>query len=370
MSVGADRRLASTVDARADRLREAAGASGLDAVLVTSDASLEYFTGFSGLQLERFMGAVIHRDGGGALIVPALEAEVARAAATSLERVVYTAASDGLPELTSALADARTVGVEEDHLIAARAWALERSGFQLVPAGRTVMDLRARKDDGEVAAIREACRVVAEELERLLGELRPGDVEHEANARIEHRLKERGATDSHALVLFGENAANPHAKPGPRALAPGDVVCADVSARIDGYWGDLTRCATVGPASDWAAAAWEVVRRAQQAAIEATREGAEARAVDAAQRTIVEGAAALGECLHGAGHAIGLEVHEPPFLVPRTTEPLAAGMVLTIEPGLYRPGVGGIRLEDDVLVTTAGPELLSELPLELREIPV
>jgi Xaa-Pro aminopeptidase len=90
--------------------------------------------------------------------------------------------------------------------------------------------------------------------------------------------------------------------------------------------------------------------------------------VDAAQRTIVERAPELGRCLHGAGHAIGLELHEPPFLVPRTDAPLEQGMILTIEPGLYRPGVGGIRLEDDVLVTDGPPELLSRLPLQLREI--
>jgi Xaa-Pro dipeptidase len=170
-------------------------------------------------------------------------------------------------------------------------------------------------------------------------------------------------------VLFGPNAANPHGTPGDRALAPGDVICADISARVAGYWGDLTRCGTVGPPSDWARRAWEVVREAQAAAIAACTAGTPARDVDAVQREIVEAAGDLGRCLHGAGHAIGAEIHEPPFLVPRTHDPLEPGHVLTIEPGLYATGVGGIRLEDDVAVTDGEPELLSSLPLELREVP-
>jgi Xaa-Pro dipeptidase len=188
------------------------------------------------------------------------------------------------------------------------------------------------------------------------------------NARIESRLRERGATDAHPLILFGENAANPHGNPGTRELRRGDVVCADVSACLDGYWGDLTRCATVGSASEWARAAWEVVREAQAAAVDACRPTVPARDVDAAQRRIVEGRPDLGQCLHGAGHAIGLALHEPPFLVPRTDTPLEEGMIFTIEPGLYRPGTGGIRLEDDVLVRADGPELLSSLPLDLVEL--
>jgi Xaa-Pro dipeptidase len=203
----------------------------------------------------------------------------------------------------------------------------------------------------------------------MFDELRPGAVERVVNARVESWLREQGATDAHPLILFGPGAANPHGQPGERALAAGDVVCADLSACLDGYWGDLTRCATVGPASDWARAAWDVVREAHAAAIAACRPGTPGRDVDLAQRRIVEAHGDLGDCLHGAGHAIGLAVHEPPFLVPRTHTPLAEGMIFTIEPGLYRAGVGGIRLEDDVVVRADAPELLSSLPLELAEIP-
>jgi Xaa-Pro dipeptidase len=224
------------------------------------------------------------------------------------------------------------------------------------------------KDADEVAAIRRACVVVGEAMEEAFAQLRPGAVEHEVNALVAYQLSRRGATDSHPLILFGAHAAQPHADPDARTLEVGDVVCADVSAMIGGYWGDLTRCGAVGAPGDWAQEAWRVVRNAYDAAIEAARVGALARDVDAAQRAIVTAAPQLGDCVHGAGHALGIDIHEPPFLVPSSDEALRAGTVLTIEPGIYRTGVGGIRLEDDVLVSPDGPVLLSHLPLELRHI--
>ena len=300
--------------------------------------------------------------------MPALDRESADGAPTGLETVAYPAASDGFAELGAVLGDARTLGVEEEHLSLARARRLEASGAELRDAGALVMAQRERKDAAELAAIRDACAIVGEVIERTFRELRVGDVEHEVNARAAFALASAGATEAHPLILFGPNAATPHATPGARRLQPGDVVCADVSARIGGYWADLTRCGTVGPPSEWARRAWSVVRDAQAAAIAAARAGAGAADVDAAQRSIVEGAPDLGACLHGAGHAVGAEIHEPPFLVPGRAARLAPGNVLTIEPGIYAEGVGGIRLEDDVAVTDGEPELLSVLPLELREL--
>lgn len=358
----------TTVDARVERLQEAAEQTGLDAVLVTNDASIGYLTGFSGIQLERLFAVAVPVSAGGALVVPRLEEEAAAGAPSSLGRVVYDPSSDGMPELVEALGGGGRVGVEEDHLVFARAEALRGAGCVPRPAGDLVMGMRARKDASEVERMRYACRVVTEVMEQMFAELEVGAVEQAVNALVAHRLRERGATDSHPLVLFGPNAANPHGHPGDRTLEPGDVVCADISARIDGYWGDLTRCGTVGAPSGWAQSTWQTVREAQAAAIAAARVGVAARDVDAAQRRIVEARPDLGRCLHGAGHAIGAEIHEPPFLVPRTTAPLEAGMCVTIEPGLYLGGVGGIRLEDQVLVTDDGPALVSDLPLELRAI--
>jgi Xaa-Pro dipeptidase len=359
-ATAADRRVAALSALLADR--------GLDALVATKESSIAYLTGFCGLQVERLMAVVVRRDGSGALLVPQLDRDGAAAAPTGCEIVLYPASSNGLPELRAALGAARRVGVEDDHLPHGRAVALIDAGAELVAAAATVMELREVKDADEVAAIERACDVVAEEMERMFAQLRVGTSEREANALVEFRLRERGATATHPLVLFGDHASQPHADPTARELAVGDVVCADISAQLDGYWGDLTRCGCVGAPSDWAQGAWRVVRDAQAAAIAASRVGATARDVDAAQRAIVTGAPHLGDCLHGAGHALGVDIHEPPFLVPSSDQALRPGNVLTIEPGIYGSGVGGLRLEDDILVTADEPVLLSHLPLELRVV--
>jgi Xaa-Pro dipeptidase len=348
---------------RIERLRVAARDAGLHAFLATSDESIAYLSGFRPLQLERLFAVVVPVDGTVAIVVPALDLGQV-SGSPSLQPVSYEASSDGIAELAGALGDAPRVGVEEDHLIFGRAEALRDRGLELIAGGSVIAALRWRKDAAEIARVQAACELVERALVRMFETLRPGAVEREVNARVESWLREQGASAAHPLILFGENAANPHGEPGPRELGPGDVVCADLSACLDEYWGDLTRCATVGAASEWTREAWQLVQEAQAAAIDACRVGVVAREVDAAQRRLVEARPDLGNCLHGAGHAIGLAVHEPPFLVPGTDTPLEEGMIFTIEPGIYQPGIGGIRLEDDVLVRADGHEVLSSLPLE------
>jgi Xaa-Pro dipeptidase len=353
---------------RLERLRAAAGAAGLDAFVATSDESIAYLTGFRPLQLERLFAVVVRTDGAGAVVVPRLDLGQLRDAPGELAHMSYEASSDGLGELVAGLSDAHRVGVEEDHLVFGRAVALRNRGVELVAAASMLAALRWRKDEAEVERVRAACELVEEALTWAFARLRPGSVEFVVNAEVESWLRERGAAAAHPLILFGENAANPHGQPGERELRLGDVVCDDVSACLDGYWGDLTRCATAGPASNWAREAWQLVHEAQAAAIAACRPGVAARDVDGAQRRLIESRPDLGACLHGAGHAIGLAVHEPPFLVPRTETPLEEGMIFTIEPGIYLSGTGGIRLEDDVVVRADGPDILSSLPLDLFEL--
>jgi Xaa-Pro aminopeptidase len=200
---------------RLDHLVERTGERGLDALLVTSDESIAYLTGFRPVQLERFFGVVV-APGQSAVIVPALDRGQIDEAPPQLIRISYGAESDGMPELAEALADARTVGVEEDHLIYARARALGERGFELAPAGSVVMGLRIAKDAAEIERIRAACELVEAGLRRAFEWLSPGVVEHALNARVEGWLREQGASGAHPLILFGENAANPHADPGPR----------------------------------------------------------------------------------------------------------------------------------------------------------
>jgi Xaa-Pro dipeptidase len=354
---------------RIERLREAVSDAGLDAFIATADESIAYLTGFRPLQLERLFAVVVSANEAGGVLVPKLDLGQVAGAPDVLERSSYDASSDGLPELSALLGGAHRVGVEEDHIVFARSAALAGRGLDLVPAGSIIADLRARKDEAEIEAVRRACALIERSYAFAWSLLRPGISERELNVRIEGFLRDEGGSDSHSLVLFGPNAANPHADPTESVLQVGDVVCADISACLDGYWGDLTRCATVGPPSDWAREVWALVRDAQAAAIEKCVPGTPARDVELAGRVILETRPDLGEVLHGAGHAIGLAIHEPPFLVPRVQTPLAPGMIFTVEPGLYRSGLGGIRLEDDVVVRDGTPETLSTLPLELVELP-
>lgn len=353
---------------RVPALRAAMARRGFDAFLATSDESIAYLSGFRPLQLERLFAVIVGPGPSASIIVPALDLGQLTDVPAVLARVSYEASSDGIPELLSALAGARRVGVEGDHLNFARAEALRAGGLELVVADDVIAALRWSKDRAEISKVTMACELVASALTRMFESLAPGAVERQVNARVESWLRSQGAMATHPLILFGENSANPHAEPGDRELRAGDVVCADLSACLDGYWGDLTRCATVGPASTWAREAWSVVQDAQAAAIAACRPGVSAREVDSAARRLVESRPDLGLCLHGAGHAIGLAIHEPPFLVPRTETALAEGMIFTIEPGIYRPGTGGLRLEDDVLVGPDGPRLLSTPSPELIEL--
>jgi Xaa-Pro dipeptidase len=229
-----------------------------------------------------------------------------------------------------------------------------------------IMRLRAAKDAEESAKVKAACAQIIEVYEELWANLKVGESEAEVNSRIAYSLARRGGGNPGPHILFGEHAGDSHGSPGERTLQEGDVIVADISAQFDGYWGDMTRCGSAGTPSDWTASAWKVVKEAYDDAVAATRVGNTARDVDAAQRAIIEAHPEIGACLHGAGHAIGTEIHEPPFLIASSDTPLVEGMIFTVEPGIYNSERGGLRLEDDILVAPDGPVNLSEHTLELR----
>jgi Xaa-Pro dipeptidase len=354
-------------DSRVAALDSLLADAGLDAVLATKDASIAYLTGFWGLQLERFFGVAVRRGGSGALIAPSLDRDSVGRAPTRLDKALYDAAkTNGLPTLFDTLAGAKRLGVEEDHLNFARAKALMDAGYELVPASDLIMELRAAKDAEEIAAVRNACTQIIAVYEELWATIQIGDSEADVNAKAAYSLARRGGSHPEPHILFGAHAGDPHGSPGERTLQSGDVIVADISAQFGGYWGDMTRCAHAGPPSDWAIQAWDVVKRAYDDAVAATRLGNTAKDVDRAQRVIVEAHPEIGACLHGAGHAIGTEIHEPPFLVATSDTPLREGMIFTVEPGIYHSEIGGIRLEDDILVGSDGPVNLSPAPLDLR----
>jgi Xaa-Pro aminopeptidase len=241
--------------------------------------------------------------------------------------------------------------------------------IELVAAGGIVDALRAVKEPGEVERIAAASAVTDEIYGWLRGQGLVGRTEREVAVALEHEMRRRGAEPAFdSIVASSERGALPHAEPADEPIARGTLVTLDIGARLDGYHSDCTRTWATGELPDDLAEAYALVQRAQQAALDAVRPGPEGREIDAVAREIIE-AAGHGEHFgHGLGHGVGLEIHEGPRLARTGDAPLVEGNVVTVEPGVYLPGRGGVRIEDLVVVTADGRRVLSGTTKELLTV--
>ncbi len=227
--------------------------------------------------------------------------------------------------------------------------------------------LRVVKDADEVARLQRACALTVAAwrdvvVEGLADNTLVGRTEREVATAIERRMVDLGADGVafDSIVAAGPNGAVPHHAPGERPIGPGEFVTTDIGALVDGYHADFTRTVvTEGPASDTLRTVHELVRAAQQAGIDALRVGAPIVGVDTAARDVIDAAGRGDEFVHGVGHGVGLVIHEDPIIALAGDEPLQAGMCVTVEPGVYLPGVGGVRIEDTLVVTEQGPRHLT-----------
>ncbi|HEY7455937.1 MAG TPA: aminopeptidase P family protein [Solirubrobacterales bacterium] len=346
---------------RGERLAASLAERELDLFLVTELVNVRYLTGFTGTN-----GACVCGPETRLFLTDFRYTERAAAEVSGWETV--TVADDWLGGIAAHLAG--RVGFEDDH-VSVR--LLERlrgkldEGVEPVAAGGAVEKLRRVKDEAELAAIGAAAELADEvwgwSLEQGLGGRSERDVARAAEARI----RELGAEPSFpAIVATGPNGALPHAEPGEREIAAGELVVFDMGAKLDGYCSDGTRTFAVGEPGERAREVYEVVRAAQAAALDAVGAGIGGEALDGVAREAIA-AAGHGEHFgHGLGHGVGLEVHEAPRLSPRSEDELAAGEVVTIEPGVYLPGELGVRIEDLVVVTEDGCRNLSSLPKDLQ----
>jgi Xaa-Pro aminopeptidase len=240
----------------------------------------------------------------------------------------------------------------------------ESGGPALVPVVEWVEEIRAIKSQAEVDAIRRACEIADETFEFILDAVRPGVSERELAGRIELELVRRGAEGAsfETIVAFGERSALPHARPTGRELGRGEIVLFDFGAVAEGYVSDMTRTVACGDAPGEIIEIYDVVLTAQAAALEGIRAGMAGPEADALAREVIESAGQGPRFGHSLGHGIGLEVHEAPRLSRKSVDRLAAGMVVTLEPGVYVEGVGGVRIEDDALLRSDGLEVLSAAP--------
>ncbi len=260
-----------------------------------------------------------------------------------------------------------TLGFESTHLTHAGWDFLRSAGLEVVPRSGLVEQLRAVKSDDELASIGRAAELVNEAYKRLAEERFTGRTERELAFRFDQFVHELGSDGSSfpTVVASGSNGATPHAHPGDRVIERGEAVVVDAGALVDGYASDCTRTFATGDLPDELARAYDVVLEAQLAGLDAVAPGVTGKDADAAARSVVEAAGLGARFGHGLGHGVGLLVHEAPTLRPESEDTLAENHVVTVEPGVYLPGLGGIRIEDLVVVREGGPLVLTSFPKEL-----
>lgn len=352
---------------RQERLRRRIAEAGIASLAVTHPANIRYLTGFTGTAGCLVVSAgrtVLLTDPRYALQAPAEAGDVAEV------EIEPTNLWDRLKRVAGDLGLA-SMGFEQDHVTVRDAQRLTASVTgRLEPVSGLVEGLRARKDEDEIRAITDAITLALEALDAVLGTLRAGQTELEIATELEAALRRLGSEwhPFQTIVASGERSAQPHARSSHRAVRPGDLVLLDFGAQVDGYCSDLTRTVVVGRADERQRATYQAVRTAQQAAAAAVTAGMTGRDADRVARSSLE-AGGYGEAFrHSLGHGIGLEVHEEPRLSPTATSPLPAGAVVTVEPGVYFDGWGGVRLEDDLLLAAEGPRLLSPGAPALAEL--
>jgi Xaa-Pro dipeptidase len=350
---------------------------GLDGLALAPGPNMLYVSGIHAHLSERPILLFLPADDEPAIVIPTLEAMKAEAAGIPQERIFgwtdeegYTAAFQQACahlELSDYL-----LGIEALHMRVLELELLQRyaPGLQTSHAEPILAALRMRKDDAELAAMERAIRAAEAAMERLLPRIRVGQTEKEVAALLTQELLSGGGEQIAfgPIVSAGPNSASPHATPTERPLQSGDLLVIDWGVFVDDYPSDITRTFAVGEVDEELQRAYAVVREANAAGKAAARPGATGQDVDRAARRVIDEAGYGDYFIHRTGHGLGLEVHEPPFMREGYTEPLQVGNTFTVEPGVYLPGRGGVRIEDDVLVTVDGFRSLTTFSRDLIRV--
>jgi Xaa-Pro aminopeptidase len=340
-----------------------------DGLLVTSLTNIRYLTGFTGSAGMLFVlpdESVLVTDG--RYEVQANEQLDASGVPT---RVVVAGAAKQKEAAQDLARSLGTLGLEAAHISWARQRAFDTDWFpstDLVPTTGLVERLRQIKDEGEVARIEEACRIADEALSLIRPRLSEKLTEAEFGRNLDFEMRELGAAGPsfETIVAAGPNAAKPHHRPGPDTIAEGSPIVLDFGALVDGYCSDMTRTVWVGGiARQELRRAVEVVLASQSAGVAAVRPGVRCSDVDRACRDVIAAAGWAEAFVHGTGHGVGLDIHEAPSVAATSTDTLEPGHVVTVEPGVYLPGIGGVRIEDTVVVTEGGCRPLTSTPKDL-----
>jgi Xaa-Pro aminopeptidase len=357
-------------DARMREVVREAAAQGFDAVVVAPSPDLAYLTGYDPMPLERATLLILRDGHDPALVVPELERPLAAGSPSgaSLELVSWI---DGVDPYARAAALLPAEGriAANDRMWAAHILALQSAvpSAAFAPAAGVIGRLRSRKDDDELAALRRAGRAADETFRQICDLPFLGRREDEVASDLARMIVENGHDRAEfTIVASGPNAASPHHEPGGRTILPHDAVVMDFGGELGGYFSDTTRTVVVGEPSPAFSRVYELVLEAQLAAVDTVRPSVPIQEVDRAARRIIE-AGGFGErFIHRTGHGIGLEVHEPPYVIEGNDLLLEPGMTFSVEPGIYVEGEFGVRIEDIVVVTDDGVERLNRSTRELK----
>lgn len=359
---------------RLQRLTEQIAAHGLDGLALVPGPNLLYVSGIHAHLSERPIVLILPADDDPAIIIPSLEAMKAREASIPDDRIFDWNDAEGYHGAFQQacahleLAD-YLLGVEALHMRVLEMQTLQRyaPGLQIAHAEPALSALRSIKDDSEIAAMERAIAVAEKALKRIAPRIKVGLTERQVAAMLTQELLASGA-DSIAfgpIVATGPNSAIPHAVPTDRVIRNGDLLVIDWGVYVDEYPSDITRTFAVGQIDPELQRIYEVVRLANEAARRAVRPGVTGREVDRVARDVIEDAGYGEYFIHRTGHGLGLEVHEPPDMSPANDRPIAPGNVFTIEPGIYLPGRGGVRIEDNVVATADGGRTLTSYSRDL-----
>lgn len=355
--------VAMDLSARIPTLRHDFDALGIDALVISDLTNVRYLTGFTG------SSAILVVRGDDSVFVT--DGRYATQARQQLQDAGVDAQIEICKDSPEEAAGTATtsitrLGLEADAVSwsAQKRWTEQLFDGELVPTTGVVEKLRLVKDAGEVARIRAACAVADAALADVAPRLLDGLTEREFARELEAAMMRRGADDLSfdTIVAAGANGARPHHQPSDHLIGDGDLVVIDFGALVDGYHSDMTRTFMVGDVGEQRRRMYEVVARAQAAGVDAVKAGAEVAEVDAACRDVIAEAGWADAFVHGTGHGVGLDIHEAPRVSGRATDTLRNGHVVTVEPGIYLPELGGVRIEDTVLVTDDGCERLTLAP--------
>jgi Xaa-Pro dipeptidase len=365
--------------ARLDALRRLEVANGVACVALMPGANLYYLTGLDLHLSERPSVVFVPLEGALTVLLPELEAPAARSRLPQETRLFIYSDQEGHEHVFHRVAEAlglhgKPMGVEylAMRLLEARRIEQAFSGSQLLATEPWLPQLRMTKDESEIGHMRRAIEIAERAMQRLLDDsaIRPGRTELEVAADLQiAMLREGGQGEAFStIVVAGPNSASPHARPSGRPLAEGDLVTVDWGTTYQGYRSDITRTFVLRSPTPEIERIYDAVLAANQSGRLAARPGIPAQDVDRAARRAITLAGYGDYFLHRAGHGLGLETHEPPYIVEGNLDLLKPGTTFTVEPGVYVPGVGGVRIEDDVLVTGEGSETLTSLPRQLTSL--